>query len=142
MKTDVIPIRLGSTWVVVRAPLVSEFLSRTPWLLVPGSTPLLPGVMTWRGRAIPVLDLAKALQLGAITPLDEYSRAMILDHPLGAVAVPIDGAREVMAVADEDIHPPHVTRTPYTVGEVAGQDSVVPLIEVDQVLREAAKAGA
>jgi chemotaxis signal transduction protein len=142
MQTDVIPIRLGSTWVLVRAMMVSEFLSRTPWLPVPGSSPLLPGVMTWRGRAIPVLDLAKALQLGAITPLDEYARAMILDHALGAVAVLVDGAREVMPIADEDVHPPHVTRTPYTVGEVATHDSVVPLIEVDQVLRELAKAGA
>jgi two-component system chemotaxis response regulator CheV len=142
MKIDVIPIRLGNSWILIRAEVVSEFLSSTPWLSVPGSTPLLPGVMTWRGRAIPVLDLPRALNIGAIAPLDACPRVMVVEHDTGAVAVPVEGAREVKTVAEDDIRPPHVSTTPYTAGEVDGPDAVLPLIEIDQILREMGKAGA
>ncbi len=142
MKTDVVPIRLGKNWILVRAEIVSEFLPSIRWLSVPGSTPLLPGVMTWRGRAIPVLDLPRALNLGAIAPLDECSRIMVVEHAVGAVAVPVDGAREVKTLTNDEIRPPHVSTMPYTAGEVDGQDAVLPLIEIDQILREAGKVGA
>lgn len=142
MKTDVVPIRLGVNWILVRAKVVSEFLSSTPWLSVPGSTPLLPGVMTWKGRAIPVLDLARALDFGAIAPLAECSRVMVVQHPAGAVAIPVDGAREVKTLDNEDIRPLHVSTTPFSAGEVDGPDSVLPLIEIDQILREVGKASA
>jgi two-component system chemotaxis response regulator CheV len=138
MKTDVVPIRLGTSWVLVRADIVSEFLSTTLWLSVPGATPLVPGVMTWRGRAIPVVDLPRALALGGISQT-ECSRVMVVEHPLGAVAVPVDGAREVTTLADEDIHPPHVSTTPYTVGEVTGPDAVVPLVDLDRLLQDVGK---
>ncbi len=142
MKTDVVPIQMGKHWVLIRAEIVSEFLSSTPWLSVPGSTPLLPGVMTWRGRAIPVLDLPRALNFGAISPLGECSRVMVIEHVTGAVAVPVDGAREVTSLAEDDIRLPHVSTTPYTAGEVAGPDAVLPLIEIDQLLSELGRAGA
>lgn len=142
MKTDVVPIRLGKNWILVRAKLVSEFLSSVPWLAVPGSTPLMPGVMTWRGRAIPVLDLPRALNLGVIASPGEYSRIMVVEHTVGAVAVPVDGAREVKTLDEDDIRPPHVSTTPYTAGEVDGPEVVLPLIEIDQVLREVGKVGA
>jgi two-component system chemotaxis response regulator CheV len=142
MRTDVVPIRLGKDWFLVRAEIVSEFLPSSRWLSVPGSTPLLPGVMTWRGRAIPVLDLPRALNLGAIAPLDECSRIMVVEPGVGAVAVPVDEAREVKTLAGDDIRPPHVSITPYTSGEVDVLDAVLPLIEIDQVVQEAGKVGA
>ncbi|HEY5959341.1 MAG TPA: chemotaxis protein CheW [Polyangiaceae bacterium] len=142
MKTDVLPIRLGDFWILVRAEIVSEFLSSTAWLSVPGSTPLMPGVMTWRGRAIPVLDLPRALNIGAIAPLDMCSRVMIVEHAVGAVAVPVDGAREVTTLSNTEIRAPHVSTTPYTVGEVDGPDAMLPLIEIDQLLRDVGKGSA
>ena len=142
MKTDVVPIRLGKNWILVRAEVVSEFLSGTPWLSVPGSTPIVPGVMTWRGRAIPVLDLPRALGFGAIAPLDECPRVMVVERSLGAVAIPVDGAREVKTLDDSEIRPPHVSMTPYTAGEVDESGAVLPLVEIDQVLRDVGKVGA
>lgn len=140
MKTDVVPVRLGDHWILVRAKIVSEFLSSTPWLSVPGATPLLPGVMTWRGRAIPVLDLPRALQYSVGSSSEARSRVMVVEHAVGAVAIPIDGAREVTTIADESIRPIHVCTTPYAVGEIDGPDAMVPLIEIDQLLREVGKA--
>lgn len=142
MKTDVVPIRLGKHWILLYAATISEFLPETPWLSVPGSTQLLPGVMTWRGRAIPVLDLRRALQVGTISPLDEYSRVLVLNHELGAVAVPVDGAREVRTLDSGAIRPPHVAQMPYAIGEVDSANEVLPVIEVDQILKGLSKAGA
>jgi chemotaxis signal transduction protein len=142
MKTDVVPIRLGKAWVLVRAEIVSEFLACTPWLSVPGATPLLPGVMTWRGRAVPVLDLHRALNLGAAMPRSDCCRVMVIEHAVGAVAVPVDGAREVKTLEDDEIHPPHVSTTPYTPGEVNGPDAVLPLIDIAQILQDAGRVSA
>lgn len=139
MTFDVVPICLGDKWVLVRAEVVSEFLPNTPWLPVPGSTPLIPGVTTWRGRAIPILDLLRALDLGAIAPLDARARIMVIECGLGAVAVPVDSAREVITLKDEELRPPHVSSTPYTTGEVDGKDSVLPLIEIAHILRDVGK---
>ncbi|MGE5783131.1 MAG: chemotaxis protein CheW [Myxococcales bacterium] len=140
MKTDVVPVRLGDHWILIRAKMVSEFLSSTPWISVPGATPVLPGVLTWRGRAIPVLDLPRALQYGVGAPSEARSRVMVVEHAVGAVAIPIDGAREVMTIAEDSIRPTHVCTTPYTSGEIDGPDAMLPLIELDQLLREVGKA--
>lgn len=141
MKFDVVPIRLGDSWLLIRAGLVSEFLSSTTWLSVPGSTPLVPGVMTWRGRAIPVLDLPRALNLGVSAPLDERSRVMVVEHATGAIAIPVDGAREVTAYDEEVVHQPHVSNMPYTAGEIDAAGTVLPLVELEQLLSEVGKTG-
>jgi chemotaxis signal transduction protein len=141
MKTDVVPIRLNSNWLLVRAQIVTEFLSSLTWLSVPGSSPFFPGVIAWRGRAIPVLDLHRALNLGSLSPTMECARVMVVHHAVGAVAIPIDAAREVKTLSDDDIRPLHVSSTPYAAGEVDVQDSVIPLIDIEQLLREMGKAG-
>lgn len=140
MRINVVPIRVLARWVFVPADNIAEFLPSTPWLAVPGSTPLMPGVMTWRGRAIPVLDLARALNLGSICPQDECARIMVLEHAVGAVAVPVGGAREVTSLVDDDIHPQHVSETPYTGGEAEAAHGVLPLINIDQLLHDVGKA--
>lgn len=141
MKFDVVPIRLGENWLLVRAGLVSEFLSSTTWLSVPGSTALVPGVMTWRGRAIPVLDLPRALNLGVSAPLDERSRVMVVEHATGAIAIPVDGAREVTAYDEDVLRLPHVSSMPYTAGEVDAPGGVLPLVELERLLSEVGKTG-
>lgn len=141
MKRSVIPIRLGSSWIVVHAGMICEFLSETLWLSVPGSTPVVPGVMTWRGRAIPVLDLPRALNLGSISPMDPAPRVAIVEHSMGTIAVPVDGAREVMTLSDEEVRPIHVSTMPYSSGEIDGPDAVLPVVEIDQILRDLTKMG-
>jgi chemotaxis signal transduction protein len=66
---------------------------------------------------------------------------MVVEHAVGAVAIPVDEAREVKTLAEGEIRPAHVSTTPYTAGEVDGSEAVLPLIEIDQLLREAGKVG-
>lgn len=142
MKTDLVPVRLGENWILVHAKVVLEFVSQTSWLSVPGSTPLVPGVMTWRGRAIPVLDLPRALKLGSISSLNDCTRTMVVEHSVGTVGIPVSGAREVRTFSDEEIRPPHVSTLPYATGELDDSEAVLPLIEIEQILTEVGKADA
>jgi chemotaxis signal transduction protein len=66
---------------------------------------------------------------------------MVLEHPSGTVAVPVDAAREVANVAEASIKPPHVSAVPYSIGEVDSPEAVIPIIELDRLLRELGKAG-
>ncbi len=141
MKTDLVPVRLGDNWILVHAKIVLEFVSQISWLSVPGSSPLVPGVMTWKGRAIPVLDLPRALNLGSINSLDDCSRTMVVEHSVGTVGIPVSGAREVRVYSDERIRPPHVSTLPYAMGEIDDADAVLPVIEIEQILTEVGKAG-
>lgn len=142
MTSAVVPIRLGRTWLLVHAESVREFLASTRWLSVPGSTPLMPGVMTWRGRAIPVVDLPRSLGVGVITPTEHRSRVLVVQHAVGVVAVPVDGAREVVMLPADSLRPPHLSTTPYTLGEVEQGDEVLPVIDLEQLLKDLGKASA
>ena len=141
MSRAVVPIRIDKTWVLVDAEVVREFTASAPWLSVPGSTPLMPGVMTWRGRAIPVIDLLRALELGALGPATPRPRVMIVQHPAGLVAVPVDAAREVTNVLSEEVRPQHVTKTPYSLGEVELSQKVLPMVDLDAILRTVNASG-
>lgn len=141
--TTVMPIRFDSTWVFVRSAIVRELLSSTPWLSVPGSADLMPGVMTWKGRAIPVIDLYRALNLSALEPSKPRARVMIIEHSTGFAAIPIDGAREVTTITNDELRPPHASSIAYATGELTGpQREISTLIDLDRILCDVAAAGA
>jgi chemotaxis signal transduction protein len=62
---------------------------------VPGSTAELAGVITWRGRAIPVIDVAARLKRDPAPPDERKGRLLILKRP-GPFAVAVDRAGEII----------------------------------------------
>ena len=57
MSVPLLPIRIESEWLLIHANLIQEILGAQPWLSIPHTRRELPGVVAWRGRAIPLVDL-------------------------------------------------------------------------------------
>jgi chemotaxis signal transduction protein len=129
------PIELGTRWYLVEARLVHEVLGTEPWLPIPRARPELPGVVVWRGRAVPLVDLAAVLR----TPADAVgarARTLIVKHDQGAAAFAVDAAREVRAVAEERLRATPNLGVPYSSRELDDGADAMPVLELDALLSD------
>ncbi len=140
---DLVPVRIGTSWLAFDAACVEQILGTCKWMVVPGAPPEMPGVIAWRGRAVALLDLSVALRVGG--PLDERdrrSRALVARVGDSMVAMLVDEVREVHGVSPSDVRPPHAVARDSAVGEIEIAGSVMPVIDLhDLVARSAGRAG-
>jgi chemotaxis signal transduction protein len=91
----VLPVRIGDPWLSIDAGAVIEILGARPWFAIPSGSREMPGVLVWRGRAVPVVDLAAVLATGRPRPLDPARpRTVIVTVGGSTIAIPVDEVRE------------------------------------------------
>jgi chemotaxis signal transduction protein len=134
MSGSFLPIELEATVFLIDADLVHEVLGAEPWLPVPRARPELPGVVAWRGRAVPLVDLGRALGLVAAGPRTARARTLIVHHERGVLAIPVDSAREVRAIPDELLREAHVSAHPYAARELDEAGTVMAVIDLETLL--------
>jgi chemotaxis signal transduction protein len=134
MTTHVLPIQLDTRWLLVETALVREVLGAEAWLPIPRARPELPGVIVWRGRAVPLVDVARVLGLTSEGP--QRARTLILAHDSGVAAVPIDAAREVRSVPDAELVAVHEQMLPYATRELDDEGNVMPLVDFVRLLAD------
>ncbi|MFN3077263.1 MAG: chemotaxis protein CheW [Alphaproteobacteria bacterium] len=88
---------------------VREVLDLCPFTRVPNTPPFMRGLISVRGRAVPVLDLRVKFGLDAVAPTDR-TRIIILEiqvegTPL-VIGALVDRVHEVAALDAGDIEPP------------------------------------
>jgi chemotaxis signal transduction protein len=135
MRLHLMPIELGARWYLVEARLVHEVLGAEPWLPIPRARAELPGIVVWRGRAVPLVDLALMLGTGA-EPANQRARTLIVRHEQGAAAFAVDGAREVRTVTEDRLRAIPHQALPYSRRELDDDGTSLPLIELDALLSE------
>jgi chemotaxis signal transduction protein len=139
MRLHLMPIELGARWYLVEARLVHEVLGAEPWLPIPRARAELPGIVVWRGRAVPLVDLG--LLLGtAGEPASPRARTLIVKHEQGAAAFAVDAAREVRTVAEDRLRTTPHQALPYSRRELDDDGTPLPLIELDALLSELDRA--
>jgi purine-binding chemotaxis protein CheW len=83
---------------------VHEIIRYTQPRPVASSGDSVRGVISLRGRIVPVRDLAA--RLGAHSEADEQSRIVIVDSGSEILGVIVDAVEEVLTVADEQLEQP------------------------------------
>lgn len=136
MKQALVPIRVEARWVLIEARLVREILGAQAWLPIPRARRELPGVIAWRGRAVPVVDLAVWFDARPLALREARARTLILDHDAALVALPIDAAREVMTVSNDALAPLHATDAPYATAELEVEGTPMPFVDLAALLDE------
>jgi chemotaxis signal transduction protein len=131
-----VPVRLGMTWVLLETEIIREILGAEAWLPVPGARAEMPGVIAWRGRAIPIVDLAAPFGLERLGTGETRRRTLITVVEGGIVAIPVDAAREVHAFSPNQLKPCNVTSLPYAVAEAELFESVLALIDLQRFVQE------
>ncbi len=136
MKQSLIPVKVDARWVLLDAALVREIRGAEPWLPIPRARAELPGVMTWRGRAIPLVDLAcwfgrNRLELRELRP-----RTLVVSHDAGIIGLPVNSVREVLSVTSNELVPAHGSRAPYSQLQLDSNGSLMPLVDLKAILKD------
>ncbi|HEY6091715.1 MAG TPA: chemotaxis protein CheW [Gemmatimonadales bacterium] len=71
---------------------------------LPKAPEFLEGVLQYQGGAVPLVDLRK--RLGAVAPLREDTRTVILEFDGGKIGIIVDTVTEVMQVVAQAVTPP------------------------------------
>ncbi len=135
MNVALMPVRLEDTWVALEASAVSEVLGPQTCLMVPRSSPHLPGVCAWRGRAIPVLELAALLGISR-SDHATFERTLVVSHQQNTVAMPVAEARAVLFLPQSELRQVHATSVRFARAEVDWEQRVVAVLDLDALFGE------
>jgi len=136
MMRALVPAKIGQAWILLDAEIIREILGAEVWLPIPGARAEMPGVIAWRGRAIPVVDLAAPFGFERLGTMESRPRTLIATVAESIVAVPVDAAREVHAFSTSDLRPCSITNLPYTVAEAELFQRVLAVVDLPQFVGE------
>lgn len=131
-----VPARIGQASFLLDAEIVHEILGAEVWLPIPGARAEMPGVIAWKGRAIPVVDLAAPFGFERLANGQTRARTLIAAVEGSVVAVPVDSVREVHSFPSSDLRPCNVTNLPYTSAEAELFDRVFAVVDLPQFVGE------
>lgn len=134
MNNTLMPVRLEDTWIVLDASAIRELLAVQTWLVVPQASLQIPGVCAWRGRAVPVVDLARILGLGTTTNTQDYGRTLVAEHPHGLAAIPVKEAQVVQFVHGQQERDLAAASLPYATRGVELEGMLLPYVDIVSVL--------
>jgi chemotaxis signal transduction protein len=135
MTAHLMPILLETSWYLIETQVVREVLGAEPWLPIPRARAELPGVVVWRGRAVPLVDVARVLGV-ATSASPRRARLLIVIHEHGIAALPIDAAREVKSVPEARLLPTPSEVVPYATHELDEEGAVTPVIDLARLLSD------
>jgi purine-binding chemotaxis protein CheW len=98
--------RVADAEFALPAAAVHQLESYTGATRVPGSPPFVAGIMQIRGRVVPVVDARARFGLPAREPTLD-TRVVVGAIGDRLVALLVDHAREVLAIAPSQVSPPH-----------------------------------
>jgi len=134
MSGSWIPVRIETEWLLLEAALIQEILGTEPWLAIPHTRSELPGVLAWRGRAVPLLDLAAVFGLSPLPPQSYRPRALVAQTERGFVAIPVDEAREVHALEPHRIRSAHAVEKPFSPSEAVLDGIVMAVLDLSALV--------
>jgi|GEM_PF-1383761 len=136
MMRALVPARIGQAWVLLDAEIIREILGAEIWLPIPGARAEMPGVIAWRGRAIPVVDLAAPFGVERLGTGETRARTLIASVAESIVAVPVDAAREVHGFSPAELKPVNVTTLPYALAEAELFERVLAVVDLPRFVTE------
>jgi len=103
---SIVPFVIGSAAFALDALAVLEVAGERPWVPLPFAPRGAPGVASWRGRAIALVDVGALLSGGhSLAPGQVRARTVVARAAGCTVALPVDQVREVHDVAETLVGP-------------------------------------
>lgn len=96
--------RVGEAWMAIPVSEVRHVERLRELTLVPGAPPFVRGMMISRGEAVPVVDLAERLGLGA-SDMDPRTRVLVVQAGDQGVGLLAGRTVEVLYVSEEEVEP-------------------------------------
>lgn len=131
MPTVYLPIELAGAPLLVDARAVREVLGHREVVRVPHATLELPGVFPWKGLAIPLIDVGRAMGLPREGAKDQGGRRTVIvgvDEELAGLSA--DDVREVVTLEEGAVRPVHAAPRPFAQGEVDWGGRVATVLDL------------
>ncbi|WP_245804811.1 chemotaxis protein CheW [Halobacillus hunanensis] len=110
-----------------------------PITRVPKTAPFVEGVINLRGVVTPIIDLRKRFGLEG-SKLDDTTRIIIVSMEGMDVGLIVDGANDVLDIAEEDIQPPPevvgMVKEEYIRGVINSNQRLLILLNLENVLSQ------
>lgn len=133
-----LPLCVDGAWLAIEAARVVQIVGACRRARIPGAPALAPAVLAFRGRAVPAIDLG--LVLGgapAIAGDAPRSRTVIAEIAGSTLALPVDTAREVEPIDEEDLVPPPPAAARFAERAAVLDGRAVPVVDLVRVLAAA-----
>ena len=116
---------------------VKEILPCPKLTQLPGAHPSVCGITHLRGQTIPVLDLARAIGVGRLTP-DENSFVIVTEFSRSTHGLLVNQVEKIINMAWEKVMPPPpgTGRSSYLTAITQVDDDLIEVIDVEKVLDE------
>ncbi len=137
-RLEILMFRLhGRQLFAINVFKVQEVVRLPKLTLIPQRHPHMRGVITLRGRTIPVIDLAQAVGMRPLVP-DENSTVIVTEYNRSIQAFLIGSVERIVNLTWETIQPPPRTagRQHYLTAITNVDDAIVEIIDVEKVLAE------
>lgn len=139
---SLLPAKLNDVWFALDARQVREIVGARAWVPIPHASAQVPGVLAWRGKAVAVFDVALLIQPDlALRAGSRRPRTIVMESGDATLALPVDSVREVFEVDEQKLRSPHVTRMPHSHAETEVLGTVVPLLDIEPILKQLLEAG-
>lgn len=126
---------LGKEEYAVSISQVKEIIQYKEVTKLPNTPTYLEGIISLRGKIIPVVDLA--MRLGLTIPKRSDKRALIIETVGRELGIVVDEVTEVIRLQDSDIEPPPMaTGNGYIRGIGKEGNRLLILLDVDKLFSE------
>lgn len=137
-RLEILMFRLhGRQLFAINVFKVQEVVRLPKLTLIPQRHPHMCGVITLRGKTIPVIDLAQAVGMRPLIP-NENSTVIVTEYNRSIQAFLIGSVERIVNLTWETIQPPPRTagRQHYLTAITNVDDAIVEIIDVEKVLAE------
>lgn len=125
-----LPVQVQSVSIAIDARQVHEIVGPQPAVLLPGARAEVPGVMSYRGKAVGLFDFAAVAE--GLTPLGDSAqrpRVLVVQVRGSTLAAPVDLVREVREISADSLVPPRLTAQKFSAAEVEIDGIVMPVFD-------------
>jgi purine-binding chemotaxis protein CheW len=131
MKVQLAVFRVAEQTYAIDIMRIKEVINPVPITPVPRAPATLEGVIELRGQILAVMDLRKRFDRPA-TAATSSSKIILVKLPEGIVGLVVDGVREVVRIASEDIRSPPAGD--FFTGVCRIGDDIVMILDIDRIL--------
>lgn len=136
-ESELVAFCIGDQEYCVDIMKVREIRGWTPATVLPDAPQYVQGVINLRGSVLPIVDLAKRLEVATTEPSERHVIiiSQIRDQLVGLL---VDSVSDILTVSKDTIQPtPDVASEvaqSFVAGVLAMEDRMISLIELDNVL--------
>ena len=131
---EIVEFSIGSVNYGINVAKVREVITRTPVTEMPQAHPYIDGLFTLRGKAIPLVNLPRCLNMTSVGDPKNIIVTEINNYNIGFL---VDSVSRIHRISWKDMEPaPEVGDQSRVVGIVKMQDKIILLLDFETIIAE------